>query len=207
MDAVGTSRVSFGRIAALGVLLGSIALLVLFGYKIAAPGSGSQLAGGGRVNTLGSPQNFKPRPAPAFTLTTFDSKEMSLESLRGKVVVINFWASWCPPCKDEAPVLERGWRKYQDEGVVVLGVDTWDDEGDARAFLEEHGITYPNGTSEEPLATEYGIMGLPETFVIDAEGVVIRRWIGPVTDAQLAELVEAGLASRRAHARPSESAP
>ena len=83
--------------------------------------------------------------APDFTLNTFEGETIRLSDLRGQVVVINIWASWCVPCRDEAPVLERLWREYRDRGVVFLGVDYADTEREARAFIAEFGLTYPNG--------------------------------------------------------------
>lgn len=84
-------------------------------------------------------------PAPDFTLPLFEGGEIILSDLQGQVVVINFWASWCIPCRDEAPFLEQVWRKYRDQGVVFLGVDYLDTNKEAQAFLEEFGVTYPNG--------------------------------------------------------------
>ncbi len=85
------------------------------------------------------------RPAPNFTLTTFKGTTISLADLRGKTVVINFWASWCPPCRIEAPLLERTWRAYKNRGLIFLGVNIQDRKEDALNFIREFGITYPNG--------------------------------------------------------------
>ncbi|HIP71854.1 MAG TPA: TlpA family protein disulfide reductase, partial [Anaerolineae bacterium] len=83
--------------------------------------------------------------APDFTLTSFDGETITLSELRGQVVIINFWASWCPPCREEAPYLEATWRKYKDQGVVFIGVDYVDTETAALAYIEEFDITYFNG--------------------------------------------------------------
>src|SRR5262245_34073007 len=83
--------------------------------------------------------------APDFTLTTFDGQTIALSSLRGQVVVVNIWASWCEPCKDEAAELEAFWRAYKDRGAVLIGVDYVDTETEARAYLNQFDITYPNG--------------------------------------------------------------
>lgn len=95
------------------------------------------------------------RPAPGFALTLFDEQAVALDDFRGKVVFVNFWASWCPPCRAEAPMLEATWRRLQEQGVVFLGVNTQDDEPRARAFLQEFGITFPNGR-DPPSTTESG---------------------------------------------------
>lgn len=119
------------------------------------------------------------RMAPPFTLTLFDGKTIKLEELRGKVVFLNFWASWCPPCRAEARMLEAAWQQYKDRDVVFLGVDIQDTEGDARAFLKEFGITYLNGRDASgKIAIDYGVWGIPETFFLDREGRITFKQVG-----------------------------
>ncbi len=119
------------------------------------------------------------KPATPFTLTLFDGRTLRLEELRGKVVFLNFWASWCPPCRAEARVLETAWRTYKDRDVVFVGVDTQDRDEDARAFLREFGITYPNGRDASgKIPIDYGVWGLPETFIIDREGRITYKHVG-----------------------------
>ncbi len=121
-------------------------------------------------------------PAPDFTLTTFEGKTITLSELRGQVVVINFWASWCPPCRDEAPYLEKTWRKYKDKGVVFIGVDYVDAEPNALAYIDEFNITYPNAPDiGQKVAEAYRIKGVPETFYIDKLGQVRSVQIGPLS--------------------------
>ena len=129
-------------------------------------------------------------PAPDFNLTLFDGSELTLSSLRGRAVVLNFWASWCPPCREEARDMERVWQAYRDKGVVFLGVNIQDSERGARAFMEEFGITYPNGQDTSGIASSYGLTGIPETFFITRDGTVNRRWIGAIGERQLATLIE-----------------
>jgi cytochrome c biogenesis protein CcmG/thiol:disulfide interchange protein DsbE len=129
--------------------------------------------------------------APDFTLSMFDGSQLTLSELRGQVVVVNFWASWCIPCRDEAPILEQTWRRYRDQGVVFIGVDYLDTDKEALAFLEEFNVTYPNGPDlGTRIARDYRIVGVPETFFIDKEGQVADLEIGPLTEARLVSAIE-----------------
>jgi cytochrome c biogenesis protein CcmG/thiol:disulfide interchange protein DsbE len=128
-------------------------------------------------------------PAPAFSLKRVDdSGTLALASLRGKPVVLNFWASWCGPCKGEAKMLETAWRQYKSKGVVFVGVDYHDVTGDARRFLERHGITYPTvQDGSGAIADRYGVSAVPETYFIDRRGRLVGVHImGTVADQQSA---------------------
>lgn len=131
-------------------------------------------------------------PAPDFTLNTFDGPALRLSTLKGQAVVINFWASWCIPCRDEAPLLERTWRTYKDSGVVFIGVAYLDDEKSARAFLAEFNITYPNGPDlGTQIAPLYRIKGIPETFFINRVGELNGVYVGPISEVELRQRIEA----------------
>jgi cytochrome c biogenesis protein CcmG/thiol:disulfide interchange protein DsbE len=130
--------------------------------------------------------------APSFSLTLFDGKLIRVEDFRGKAVVVNFWASWCVPCRAEAPALESAWQKYMDREVVFIGVNIQDKEDDARNFLKEFGITYLNGRDDSgKIAIDYGVWGIPETFFVDAQGRIIYKHAGelrtPIIVAKLDE--------------------
>jgi cytochrome c biogenesis protein CcmG, thiol:disulfide interchange protein DsbE len=118
---------------------------------------------------------------PNFTFSTFDSQQYNLQDLRGKVVVVNFWASWCTPCEQEAADLESAWQSYKDQGqVVFLGVDYVDTEPEARAYLEKFQISYPNGPDlRTVISQQFRIRGVPETYFIDSEGKLAHSQIGP----------------------------
>jgi cytochrome c biogenesis protein CcmG/thiol:disulfide interchange protein DsbE len=151
---------------AAGVLLPVVAILVLLGY-------------GFTREPKYIPSPLLAKPAPPFTLPLFEGGVLRLEDLRGKVVFLNFWASWCPPCRAEARTLEAAWQKYKAQDVVFVGVNIQDKEPDARGFLEEFGITYPNGIDRgSKTAIDYGVWGLPETFIIDREGRIAYKHVG-----------------------------
>ena len=128
------------------------------------------------------------RAAPQFTLPQLGSDtELALASFRGKAVVLNFWASWCGPCKDEAPLLESAWSRYKDKGVVVLGVDAQDFDVDAQRFVDRAGITYPIVRDKHGSTLgHYGVTGFPETWFINAEGRLVGEHVaGPLTEEAL----------------------
>ncbi len=129
--------------------------------------------------------------APDFTLTSFDGETFRLADLSGQVVVLNFWATWCVSCQDEADDIERVWRRFQDQGVQFLGIDYLDQEPLNLQWIERYGITYPNGPDiQGRIYNAYGVQGLPETFVIDRSGNVAQVFVGPVTESQLIAAIE-----------------
>ncbi len=130
--------------------------------------------------------------APQFELTTFDGQHLSSASLRGKPIVVNFWASWCVPCRDEAPYLQSAWEQYRGQGLMIVGVDYVDTEPEARKFLSDFNETYPAGPDlGTRISQAYRITGVPETYFIkrdgtllsgnDAQGHAYGNWIGPLT--------------------------
>jgi cytochrome c biogenesis protein CcmG/thiol:disulfide interchange protein DsbE len=132
------------------------------------------------------------RPATAFALTTFDGAPVDLAALRGKVVVLNFWASWCyPACYEEAPALERAWRAYRDRGVMVVGVDIQDKDEAARKFIGDFSLSFVNAPDRGgKVSVDYGVYGVPETFFIDRNGRIRAKHVGAVTDEIFRATVE-----------------
>jgi len=135
---------------------------------------------------------------PDFTLALFDGyqyegrSEVKLSELRGKVVVINFWASWCKPCEQEAAEMESAWRTYQEGGqVIFLGADYVDTEPEARGYLTKFEITYPNGPDLGTRISQFfRIKGVPETYFIDQDGKLVYVQVGPFTsEAQIHAII------------------
>lgn len=129
------------------------------------------------------------KKAPDFTITTFEGKKITLSKLpKDKVIVVNFWASWCGPCREEAPELEKVWRQYKGR-IYFIGLNWKDDKKDALAFMKEFKVSYPNGPVENKVATEYGITGIPETYVIK-KGYIQEHIIGATTFEALSQAIE-----------------
>jgi len=137
-------------------------------------------------------------PAPDWSLTLFDeyrgdlpAQTVKLSDLRGKGVVLNFWASWCKPCEEEAAALEAAWRKYKDKGIVFVGVDYLDQDPSAKRYLEKFDITFANGPDlASKISKRYTIRGVPETFFIDPEGQLVGcRKIGPLVPGEIDERI------------------
>ncbi len=132
--------------------------------------------------------------APEFILPLLSGGEVSTAGLRGRVIMLDFWASWCPPCREEAPVLAQIYREYRDRGVEFVGINLWDDPGDAELFLLQQGHEYPNGVDEGgKIAISYGVRGIPEKFFIDADGAIVRKFSGPMTADRLRLILESML--------------
>jgi len=131
--------------------------------------------------------------APEFELTSFNGEVISSADLDGKVVVLNFWSSWCKPCESEAADLETAWRQYQSRGdIVFLGVDYVDTEPEANMYLEKFDITYPNGPDlRTSISQAFRIRGVPETYIIGKDGILAHAQIGPFSSlAQIYAVID-----------------
>ncbi len=135
------------------------------------------------------------RPASDFTLETFDGHRVSLAELRGHPVVLNFFASWCLSCRDEALVLEQGWHTYGPRGAVFIGVAVSDEREASIAFIRRYGKTYLLGPDTRgSISLDYGLFGVPETVFISPEGKIVDKTVGPVSAELLAAWLEPYLA-------------
>ncbi len=161
-------RISWGRLAA---WVGVLALLIIVGLALKRTQQGQPRSG---------------QKAPAFTLTTFDGSQVSLASLKGKVVLVNFWASWCITCRDEAAFLEQAWQQYRSRNdVVFLGVAWTDTDSKAKEYINQYGISYPNGPDlRTRISQNYRITGVPETYIINRDGMLVAVHLMPFASKQ-----------------------
>ncbi len=167
--------------------------MALFAVSALLAGSAARAEGPGPALT--GPQLGA--PAPAFSLRTLDGKTLALEQFRGKTLVLNVWATWCPPCRQEMPDLIKGYESYSKQGVAFLGVDTTEEAPIVRAYLAARDVPYAQALdSDKGFSDAYDVQAFPTTYVIDPQGIVRARYIDVLASAQLAELIAAASAGR-----------
>ena len=179
----------------LGVALtGFAALFGLLGWALLQ--SGGQPGGPG-VNEVFGEVSIEEREAPDFTLELLDGGTLTLSELRGSVVLVDFWASWCGPCRVEAPTLVQVYEEYRDKGVEFVGVGIWERPAEAEVFIEEFGVPYPTGLDiPGNILVEYGVRGIPEKYFIDSDGRLVAKFTGPSGENDLRETLDRMLAAR-----------
>jgi cytochrome c biogenesis protein CcmG/thiol:disulfide interchange protein DsbE len=170
--------------------LGSVAVIAVGAWALIA---GSRL--GEDPTLVRSPLLGK--PAPVFELPLLDGDgSISSADLQGRPYVVNFWASWCVPCREEAPTLQSFHERWSDRGVVMLGVVYQDTASEAREFRDEFGLTFPQALDPGGIAAlDFGVFGIPETYVVDERGIVMAKLIGAVGPTTLDDVlaqIEAG---------------
>lgn len=126
---------------------------------------------------------------PEFQVTTTNGETLHLSDLRGKYVMIDFWSSWCPPCRAEAPVLVEAYEKWSERGVEFVAISIWDNERAVVPFMESRGITYPVAIDDGTLTVEFGVQGIPEKFLLNKNGEIVRKVIGPNTQRSLDDIL------------------
>lgn len=151
----------------------------------------NEYPGGLVINNSFSDKSIQDKEANDFSLDLYNGETLQLSALRGKVVVLDFWSSWCPPCRVEASLLAETYDRFQNRGVEFVGITIWDSEEEALKFIQAFGINYPNGLdSNGKIAIDYGIRGIPEKFFLDRDGLLVRRYSGPLSEQQLELVLE-----------------
>lgn len=175
------------RMAVLGLVLLVVVLAV---QEIRSRGTGG--VSGLTIANYRAVAQADNRPAPDFRLRALDGNgQIAMSDFRGDVVVLNFWATWCGPCRREAPGLQSTWQAYRNRGLQFLGVNYRDDRAAARAYEREFGITYPSVFDPAgELAFSYELVGLPTTFIIDRDGRIVYRFVGYIDATILREALD-----------------
>ncbi|BCL77644.1 TlpA family protein disulfide reductase [Ktedonobacteria bacterium brp13] len=172
----------------------NVALLVLLWTLLVTPAPKQSQPGANTSSTaslgdIGSPLIGK--PAPDFTLLMLNGSasaaKIDLAAFRGKPIILNFWASWCTPCNDEAAFLHKSWPGLKSQGIVLIGIDSAENASNALKFMQKYALSYPNvqDTITSATASDYGVAGLPATIFIDRKGVVVAKWISALNQQGL----------------------
>ena len=164
------------------IILGSmVPIAALFGLLGWAVARSDGLPGGLVTNTRFGEISVDQRPAPEFIKGALDGRTVSLSALRGKVVMLDFWSSWCAPCRREAPELAQVYREYEGKDVEFIGIAIWDKQGNVADYVQEFDLSYPNLLDDKGLiGIDYGVAGIPEKFFIDRNGNLVRKFVGPI---------------------------
>ena len=187
------------RSVLIGVGVPVLLVLSLFVWGVA---QNDGVAGRPDVNDNFGEVSISTDPMSDFELTTLSGEVVSIADYRGKVVMVDFWSSWCVPCRVEGPILSETYLKWRDRGVEFVGIAIWDSEGPVLDFIELHGIEYVNAIDASGLtAVDFGVTGIPEKFFINAKGEIVRKVIGPNTretlDSILTDLTDDALGVTR----------
>jgi thiol-disulfide isomerase/thioredoxin len=140
------------------------------------------------LSTIPAEVNYQ---APELSLNNLRGEPVSLAALRGRVVLVNLWATWCPPCKQEMPTLQAYYDAHRDQGFVIVAINDGDPEPDVKQFVQDYRLSFPVWLDPEYVATEQAFKtpNLPSSFVIDRDGIIKLRWVGEITSAMLEKYV------------------
>jgi cytochrome c biogenesis protein CcmG/thiol:disulfide interchange protein DsbE len=188
-EVVPTSRT--GALIGLGVVV--LAVLVLFGFALAPRYQTAQASAGGQQLT----SDPVGQPAPDFTGALVDGNgaTLSLSSLRGKTVVVNFWASWCTTCKAEAQIVSDVEKKWRAKGVVFVGVDSHDTTAGAHTYYQTYGLGYQSVQDpDQVIGAQYDVTGLPETYLVDTKGKIVEKYVSAVDAVTLDSMIQKAVA-------------
>ena len=170
-----------------------IAFFTVLGIALTRSGG---VPAGVAINSTFGEADVDVTAARDFTLTTFDGDVLRLSDLRGSYVMVDFWSSWCPPCREEAPTLAAAYDRFRTQGVEFVGVAVWDVEEEAARFIEESGASYPAGADTRGvIGVDYGLTGIPEKYFIDPQGRIVRKYVGPMTQEALDRVLQELLAA------------
>jgi len=188
-EVVPTSRK--GALIGLGIVV--LAVVALFGFAL-APRYQTAAASVGGTQLTSDPTG---QMAPEFSGALVDGNgNLALSSLKGKTVVVNFWASWCTTCKAEADVIAKVEKKWRDKGVVFLGVDSHDTNAGAHTYIQNYGIGFQSVQDpDENIGAQYDVTGLPETFFLDTKGRIVEKYVSAVDEKTLDSLIQKAVAA------------
>ena len=183
------------------IVCSAVPVLAFFGLLAWASVKSGGNPGGLGVNNEFGQVTVKTEAARDFSLELISGESLNgslpnvttvnLSQLRGKVVLLDFWASWCGPCRQEAPTLAQVYLEYRDKDVEFIGIDIWDRRQDALNHIERFGVPYPNGIdSDGTIAIDYGVKGIPEKIFISREGTVAKKFVGPISAQALRSVLD-----------------
>ena len=180
-------NVQFERKAIKGIAILILAILISLFSIFLATGLANKTSTTGR-----SGEQLIGSKAPEFLVDDINGTPLSLSNYRDSPVILNFWASWCPPCRDETPHFEKISRLYREKDVVVIGINVQDDLASVNEYINEFDVTFINAMDKNGrIMVDYGVTGLPVTFFLDREGMIIGRWVGSIGEASLESRAEA----------------
>ena len=168
------------------LLASGLPVLALFALLAWASMKSGGSPGGFGVNAEFGQVEVSADQADDFSLKLMAGGTLTLSELRGKAVMVDFWSSWCPPCRQEAPVLAEVYLEYEGLPVEFVGVDIWDVPSAAQEHIDRYNVPYPNGIDADGIIViNYGVTGLPEKFFISPEGTIVKKFVGPMSPSKL----------------------